>query len=81
MSVDPSAAAIDSNSSRVGPDRDSAARAGPEADNRLDLTAIGWLVLVIVGLGGFAVMTLLMLQHVVWSFDQTLNFGLFFATK
>src|SRR5690242_7500655 len=70
MTADPSTPAIDAK--RPDPDT----RSASERDRangrrgRMDLVAIGWLVMIIAGLGGFALMTVLMLQHVVWSYDQ-----------
>jgi membrane-associated phospholipid phosphatase len=40
------------------------------AASRVDAVAVAWLVLAFVGLGGFALITAMMLGHVVWPFDQ-----------
>ena len=70
MSVEPSAPAIESKPPRLGAEAGTTVRDDHEARGGIDRTALGWLVLVIAGLGGFLVMTVLMLQHVAWSFDQ-----------
>src|SRR6478735_5940280 len=58
---------LDLTSGRTRPDT-------PRADDR-ELTpavAVGWLVLAILGLGGFVALTLLVNNHVVFPFDQPL---------
>jgi len=70
MTADPSTPAIDAK--RQDPDTRSASERdrANRRRGRMDLVAVGWLVMIIAGLGGFALMTVLMLQHVVWSYDQ-----------
>ncbi len=46
------------------------ASAGDQTERGLDRTAIAWALLAILGLTGFAVMTVMTLNHVVWPFDQ-----------
>ena len=70
MSADPSVPAIESNPPQRARDAGVAARGARQSRAGIDRTALGWLVLIVAGLGGFLLMTVLMLQHVAWSFDQ-----------
>src|SRR5436305_9229020 len=70
MSVEPSAPAIESKPPRLRAEAGAAVPGAHAARGGIDRTVLGWLVLVIGGLGGFLLMTVLMLQHVAWSFDQ-----------
>jgi membrane-associated phospholipid phosphatase len=72
MSVDPTpSTTVPGSPARrdpAAPDRSSAP--ATERASGVDLVAVAWLVLAIVGLLAFAAATILMLDHVVWPFDR-----------
>jgi hypothetical protein len=43
-----------------------------EFSSRLDRTFVAWLLMAVLGLGGFAVITILLLGHATWPPDQTI---------
>src|SRR5690349_1768020 len=43
-----------------------------ELSSRLDATFVAWLVMAVLGLGAFAVITVLLLGHATWPPDQTI---------